>query len=63
MQPDPIHPDQPFSSEPIPVDLLAWARQTLDVEDFLEQMLQIEAGGGCSLESFIAELEVRAGGS
>ena len=60
VQPDPL-PVPPFASDPVPPDLLAWARQTLDVEEFLDEMRQTEAGGGCPLESFIAELESRAG--
>lgn len=63
MQPTPTDPKPPFVSEPISPDLLAWARQTLDVEAFLEEMRQIEAEGGVSLESFLAELEQRACGS
>lgn len=55
----PITPDAvpPFPVDPISPDLLAWARQTLDLEDFLEQVREIEATGGHSLESVILEIE------
>jgi hypothetical protein len=46
---------------PVPPDLLAWARQTFDEEAFLREVREIEATGGCDFESFIAELEERAG--
>jgi hypothetical protein len=42
---------------------LAWARQTFDAEEFLQEIRQIEATGGCTFESFIAQVEARAGGS
>ena len=49
----------PFPIETVPADLLAWAKQTLDVEDFLEQIRQIESGSGHSLESVIQEIRTR----
>jgi hypothetical protein len=57
--------DQPDQSEPfprgrIPPEILEWARQTFDEEDFLAQVREIEATGGVALEDFIAELEARA---
>jgi len=61
MQPDQPQSIPPFATDPVPPDLLAWARQTLDVEEFIAEMRQTEAGGGCPLDSFIAELESRAG--
>jgi len=51
------------ASEPVPPDLLAWARQTFDAAEFLQQVREIEAAGGCTFESFIAQVEERAGGS
>lgn len=57
MPPNPTDPKQPFVSPPISPDLLARARQTLDVEQCLEEMRQLEAEGGFSPESFLAELE------
>jgi hypothetical protein len=62
MQPNPVEHDPPFRVEPISPDLLAWARQTLNVPDIVEEIKQIQAGEGCSLESFVAELEHRACG-
>ena len=60
MNPDPSQPSEPFPREKIPPDLLEWARQTLDVEDFLKQLREIEQTGGLALEDFIAEVEARA---
>jgi hypothetical protein len=60
MQPDPSNPSEPFPREKIPPELLAWARQTFDEEEFLRQVREIEATGGVRLEDFIAELEERA---
>ncbi len=51
---------EPFPRERIPPDLLEWARQTFDEEEFLRQVREIEATGGLRLEDFIAELEARA---
>ena len=58
----PNQPDQsePFPRETIPPELLEWARQTFDEEEFLMQVREIEATGGLPLEDFIAELEARA---
>jgi hypothetical protein len=60
MIPDPSNPSEPFPREKIPPDLLEWARQTFDEEEFLKQLREIEATGGLRLEDFIAELEARA---
>lgn len=49
----------PFVHYPIPPELLAWARQTFDMQEYLEGVREIEATGGHSLESFIAEIEAR----
>jgi hypothetical protein len=59
MKPDPSHPSEPFSRENIPPEILAWARQTFDEEEFLNQVREIEATGGLCLEDFLAELEAR----
>ena len=61
----PVVPDQPkpsesFPREAIPPELLEWARQTFDEEEFLAQVHEMEATGGLQLEDFIAELEARA---
>jgi hypothetical protein len=60
MKPDqPNHPE-PFPREPIPPDLLEWARQTFDEEEFMAQVREIEAMGGLQLEDFLHEVEARA---
>jgi hypothetical protein len=55
----PTDPREPFASEPVPPDLLAWARQTFDEQEYLDGVREIEATGGHSLESFIGEVEAR----
>ena len=50
----------PPTPQPVPPELLAWAQQTLDVEAVLREVSRIETSGGCTLESFIDELESRA---
>jgi hypothetical protein len=60
MMPDQCNPSEPFPRETIPPDMLEWARQTFDEEEFLRQVREIEATGGRPLEDFIAELEARA---
>ncbi len=56
------HPSQPepFPREPIPPEIVEWARQTFDEKEFLTHVREIEATGGLRLEDFIAELEARA---
>jgi hypothetical protein len=60
MQPDQSDRSEPFPRERIPPEILEWARQTFDEEDFLRQVREIEATGGVQLEDFLAELEARA---
>jgi hypothetical protein len=60
MNPDQSNPSEPFPREKIHPDLLAWARQTFDEEEFLADLREIEATGGLRLEDFIAEVEARA---
>jgi hypothetical protein len=50
----------PFPREPIPPEIVEWARQTFDKEEFLKHVREIEATGGLRLEDFIEELEARA---
>lgn len=62
MAPTPTdRPPPPIDTHPVPPDLLAWARQTFDAEAFLREVQLIQSTGGCTFESFIAELEARAG--
>jgi hypothetical protein len=60
MQPNQPNAPEPFPRERIPPELLEWARQTFDEEEFLAEVREIEATGGQRLEDFIAELEARA---
>jgi hypothetical protein len=60
MQPHQPGQSEPFPREPIPPEIVEWARQTFDEEEFLKQVREIEATGGLQLEDFIAELEARA---
>jgi hypothetical protein len=60
MIPGRSNPSEPFPRESIPPEILEWARQTFDEEEFLRQVREIEATGGLPLEDFIAELEARA---
>jgi hypothetical protein len=60
MKPHQPNHSEPFPRERIPPEILAWARQTLDEEEFLAHVREIEATGGLRLEDFIAEVEARA---
>ncbi len=60
MKPDQSNQPEPFPRQTIPPEILEWARQTFDEEEFLRQVREIEATGGLPLEHFIAELEARA---
>ena len=55
------NPSEPFPREAIPPEILEWARQTFDEEEFRAHIREMEAaGGGLRLEDFIAEVEARA---
>ena len=57
----PPNPSEPFPREAIPPEIVEWARQTFDEEEFLAAVREMEAaGGGLHLEDFIAEIEARA---
>ena len=60
MKPDQSNPPEPFPRERVPPELVEWARQTFDEDEFLAQVREIEAAGGLQLEDFISELEARA---
>jgi hypothetical protein len=60
MNPESTNPPEPFAREAIPAELLAWARQTFDEQEFLADIRDIEATGGVRLEDFLPELEARA---
>ena len=60
----PTPPDAaPPPSQPVPPDLLAWARQTLDITDFLDQVREIERTGGHPLAAVIREIEAEESAS
>lgn len=59
MKPNQSNQSEPPPRERIPPEILEWARQTLDEEEFLAHVREIEAMGGLRLEDFIAELEAR----
>jgi hypothetical protein len=61
MMPGPPNPSRPFPREAIPSEIVEWARQIFDEEEFLRHVREIEAaGGGLRLEDFIAEIDARA---
>jgi hypothetical protein len=60
MNPAPSDLPEPFPREPIPPDLLEWARQTFDMEEFMREVREIEVTGGIEFEQIIAEIEARA---
>ena len=60
MNPDQPHSSEPFPREPIPPELVEWARQTFDEEEFWAQVHEIEATGGLQLEDFLAEVQAHA---
>jgi hypothetical protein len=58
-------PEQPSRAEPsppekLPPDLLAWARQTFDEQEFMAGVREIRETGGVRFEDFIGEIEQRA---
>lgn len=63
-------PQEPMPQDPVPPvptpvpaspELLAWAQQTFDVQEFREGVREIKATGGVSLESFITAVKAAAG--
>lgn len=60
MKPDQPSPPEPFPREAIPPELVEWARQTFDEDEFLAQVRELDAAGGLKLEDFIAEVEAGA---
>ena len=62
MQP-PAKAPEPFPHEPVPPELLAWARQTFDEREHRDGVREIEATGGLSLDALVAEVEARIRGS
>ncbi len=60
MKPDSSNQPEPFPRQTIPPEIVEWARQTFDKEEFLTHVREIEATGGVQLKEFIAEIEARA---
>jgi hypothetical protein len=60
MKPNQSDQSEPFRRETVPPEIVEWARQTFDEEEFLKYIREIETTGGLRLEDFIAELEARA---
>ena len=58
-----MHPTPTNAAEPIPPELLAWARQTFDAQEFLDGVREIETTGGRTFEELIAEVEAQVGKS
>ena len=59
MNPDP--PNPPFPIEPVPPELLEYARQTFNLEEFLAELREVEAEGGVlELADFIDEIKAQA---
>lgn len=60
MRMPPMEPERSVPYEPVPADLLAWARQTFDVHEFMEGVREIEATGGISLDAVLEEIAAQA---
>ncbi len=60
MKPEQANQSEPFPREPIPPEIVEWARQTFDEAEFLARVREIETTGGLQLEDFITEVEARA---
>jgi hypothetical protein len=59
MKPDQPDPSEPLPRQKTPPEIVEWARQTFDKEEFLKHVREIEEMGGLQLEDFITELEAR----
>lgn len=57
MSPETTPSAEPPAPAPVPPELLAWAQQTFDAEEFLDGVRDIEETGGQPLEAFIADVE------
>ncbi len=60
MNPDRSNPLEGFPREVLPPELVEWARQTFDEDEFLAQVREMEISGGFQLEDFLPEVEARA---
>lgn len=59
MQSQPANTPEPIRPEPVPPELLAWARQTFDEREYLDGVREIEATGGRSFDALIEAAEAR----
>ena len=59
MPPQPVNTPEPIRPEPVPPELLAWARQTFDEREYLDGVREIEATGGRSFDALIETEEAR----
>ena len=53
----------PFPIEPVPPILLAWAKQTFNMQEYLDGVRDIQENGGVTFEQVIAEAEAVIRGS
>ena len=60
MKPNRSNLPGPFRRGAIPPEIVEWARQKIDEEEFLMQVREIEATGGLQLEDFVGATEARA---
>lgn len=60
----PLPPDRaaPFPVTPVPPELLAWVRQTLDADAFEGEVRAVEASGGVPSEAVLAAVEAAVRG-
>lgn len=63
MNDTPTGPPEPFTHYPVPPDLLAWAQQTFDMQEYLDGVREIEATGGVSPETVLAAVKALVRGS
>ena len=59
MQPQPVNTPEPIRPEPVPPELLAWARQTFDEREYLDGVREIVATGGRSFDALIEAVEAQ----
>ena len=58
MDQPPASQPAPFPVTPVPPELLAWVKQTLDADEFEAEVRQVAASGGVSFEVLIAAVEM-----
>ncbi len=57
MNPTPPPNGASFPIYPVPPEVLAWARETFDMEEFRREIAEIEAGNFYTMDEVIAEIE------